>query len=173
MKFSIILLIVGSFLSDHRVAAQCDVCNYGYEYPIELPLQLGTVFHGCIVNLIDKVTQISNSIFILILSPERPVPVLPLIQKWESLPYPNYGNVIGSALRLLGFDLQPLLEIILPSALINTPIDVYGLVKFILSSIPPDTQTITAEQAIHLIGAYLSQYFIQRVTDLLNSLPAL
>lgn len=175
MKFFIILLIAAVFSSDHcvrYVAAQCDVYNYGYEYPIVLPLQLGTVFHRCIAHLVESVTKLSNGFLVFIITPERLLPVQPLFQKWESLPNPNFVNVIDAAVCLVGFNLQPLLEII-PTAISNTPIDVDSLIEYLLSSLPPGTQTITFGLGVQLVGSYTSQYFIQRITDLLNSLPAL
>lgn len=157
------------------MAAQCDLCNFGYEYehPIELRVQLGTAFHGCISNLVDKIAIFSNTVFDFILSPERLVPLQSLIETWESLPNPDWVNVIGSALKILCFDLQPFLEIIVPSAIKHTPINVNDLVDYFLNSIPPGTETIDVGLGIQLLGAYTSQYFIQRITNLLNSLPAL
>lgn len=37
-------MIVCSLSIDHRVAAKCNLCNYGNEYPIKSRLKLSTLF---------------------------------------------------------------------------------------------------------------------------------
>lgn len=167
MRFLIILLIFVSFSSDRRVTAQCDVCNH--EWFGSQRLQLGTIFYGCVANLVNTISKISNGFFEIVISPDRPVPLQALLQKLESLPNPNFTNVLSTALTLVDFNFQPLLRIV-PYQIAYAPIDVHDLAKYILCSIPSDTKTIPFGLAVELFGAYTSQYFIQRITDLLNTI---
>lgn len=169
MKFHLLLLIGVVLLTTDHVSAQIDTYAYQNEAP---PPSLGTFFQGAVVHAVGVITKFTNALLITLISPNREVPLLRVLRTWENLPNPNFGNVIGSALNVIGFSIDAILNLF-PSAILNTPIDVINLEEYLFRFIPPGTQTLPFGHAVKLVGDYTSQYFTQRVEAFLNSVPAL